>query len=174
MLNMSEYNALYLATHPELAAKIGAEYKRNVRKEFNRTHGKMVVMAIKPKYARMIYDGKKFWELRKAPPPLMTEILIYESAPVSAITGSLVFSSKIEGWADDVIEMVKKNKAFTSNLCGIGIDELIAYAGEGKKLAALRVFDPRRLDKPIPLKVKPPQNWGTFYYKKDEEKGGRA
>ena len=174
MLNMSEYNAIYLATHPWLAAKIGAEYKRNVRKEFNRTHGKIVVMAIKPKYARMIYDGKKFWEFRKAPPPLMTEILIYESAPVSAITGSLIFSSKIEGWAYDVIEMVKKNKAFTSNLCGIGIDELIAYAGEGKKLAALRVFDPRRLDKPIPLKVKPPQNWGTFYYKKDEEKGGRA
>ena len=169
MLEMSEYNALYLA------AKIGAEYKRNIRKEFNRTHGKMVVMAIKPKYASMIYEGKKFWEFRKAPPPLMTEILIYESAPVSAITGSLIFSSTVEGWVDDVIEMVKKNKAFTRNLCGIGIDELFEYAGKGKKLAALRVFDPRRLDKPIPLKAKPPQNWGTFYYKKDEEKeGGQA
>ena len=174
MPGMSEYNALFLATHPDIAASIAADYKRNVRKEFNRTHGKMVVMAIKPKYARLIYSGKKVWEFRKAPPPLMTEILIYESAPVSAITGSLIFSSKVEGWASDVIEMVKMNKAFTCNLCGIGVDELIAYAGEGKKLAALRVFDPKRFDKPIPLKVKPPQNWGTFYYKKDEEKGGRA
>ena len=173
-MDMTDYNALFLATHPDIAAKVAANYKRHVRNEFNRTHGKMIVMAIKPKYARMIYAGKKVWEFRKAPPPLMTEILIYESAPVSAITGSLIFSSKVEGWAMDVIEMVKMNKAFTNNLCGISTDEIIAYAGKGKKVAALRVFDPKRLDKPIPMKVKPPQNWGTFYYPKNEAEGVQA
>ena len=144
-------------------------------KEFSRTHRRVIVMAIKPKYARMIYDGKKFWEFRKAPPPVMKEILIYESAPVSAITGSLIFSSKVEGWAEDVIEMVKRNKAFTSNLCGLSYDEIFAYASEGKKLTALRVCDPRRFDKPIPLNVKPPQNWGTFfYYQETDMEGGQA
>lgn len=29
-----------------------------------------VIMAIKPRFAELIYEGRKVWEFRKAPPPL--------------------------------------------------------------------------------------------------------
>ena len=38
-MDMTDYNALFLATHPDIAAKVAANYKRHVRNEFNRTHG---------------------------------------------------------------------------------------------------------------------------------------
>lgn len=56
---------------------------------------KVIVMAIKPKYAKAIYEGRKNWEFRKAPPPLFKTILLYETAPVSAVTGVVVFGEPV-------------------------------------------------------------------------------
>ena len=72
-----------------------------------------VIMAIKPRFANLIYEGRKVWEFRKAPPPLMRLVYVYESAPVSAITGTLMFRSKVEGILDDVWETVTCSKVFT-------------------------------------------------------------
>lgn len=57
----------------------------------------VVMMAIKPKYAEAIYAGKKRWEFRKAPPPVPGWVLLYESAPVSAVTGKVFLAAKIQG-----------------------------------------------------------------------------
>ena len=36
-----------------------------------------VIMAIKPRFAKLIYEGRKVWEFRKTPPPLMRLVLVY-------------------------------------------------------------------------------------------------
>lgn len=121
--------------------------------------GMPVIMAIKPKYAKMIYEGRKVWEFRKAPPPLMRLVYIYESAPVSAITGTLMFRSKVEGILDDVWETVSRSKVWTFNGTGIGYEALRDYAGNSPTVAALRVCAVERMDKPVKVSFRPPLNW---------------
>lgn len=51
--------------------------------------GRTVLMSIKPRFARRIFDGSKRWELRRQPTTIKAgdTIVIYESAPRMAITG---------------------------------------------------------------------------------------
>ncbi|MBR0196635.1 MAG: hypothetical protein IJQ34_00700 [Kiritimatiellae bacterium] len=122
---------------------------------------KVIVLAIKPEYAKKIYEGKKNWEFRKKAPPIYEEIFIYESAPVSAITGKIVFSTAITGWGLDVWELVLKNQCFTRNLPGISAYEL-QYYSKGKLVTALRVYKAEKFDSPEPFPLNPPQNWGHY------------
>ena len=121
-----------------------------------------VIMAIKPRFAKMIYDGKKQWEFRKAPPPLMRLVYVYESAPVSAITGTLIFRSKVEGIVNDVWETVTRCKVFTLNGTGIGLEALKDYVGKHQTVAALRVACPERMEQPVKIAFRPPMNWCTL------------
>ena len=118
-----------------------------------------IIMSIKPRFAKLIYEGRKVWEFRKTPPPLMRLVFVYESAPVSAITGTLMFRSKVEGILDDVWETVSSSKVFAFNGTGIGYDALREYVGNSPTVAALRVFDVKRMDKPVKVSFRPPQNW---------------
>ena len=118
-------------------------------------------MAIKPKYAKAIYEGRKNWEFRKIPPPLFRNIYIYESAPVSAVTGVVCFSGAIIGVAPFVFKAAANNRVYRSNGLGITMQELDDYAG-ANPVTALRVLDVRKFDAPLELKGRPPQNWGRY------------
>lgn len=162
MLNMDEYNAAFLANNPQIA--------RKMRKEFKRIHPDVIVMALKPKYAKAIYEGRKHWEFRKAPPPLMKEIFIYESAPVSAITGTVFFCEAVRSVPSVVWETIKGSQ-WTKNLTGISLDDLKKYAGKGM-VTALRVYEPKRIPAPVKMGCKPPQNWGKFQATFHDKEGG--
>ena len=88
-------------------------------------HKTAYFMALKPKYAKAIYEGKKNWEFRKNPPPILKQVLIYESAPVSAVTGSVFFGVEMRSTASTVWDLVKSCKLFTKNLPGITRQELL-------------------------------------------------
>lgn len=130
-------------------------------------HKTVYIMALKPKYAKAIYEGKKNWEFRKHPPPLLKQVWIYESAPVSAVTGSVVFGVEMRSFASAVWDLVKNCELFTKNLPGITRKELFDYAA-GKHVSALRVVDLQRLEEPVVLKCKPPMNWGRYFVPKQE------
>ena len=152
-MKMNAFNAAFLLAHPDYARKLLRKPKVP----------KVIVMSIKPKYAKAIYEGRKHWEFRKAPPPLYERIYIYESAPVSKVTGWLMFSEAVTGIPLVVWDMVKTNRVFTKNLTGISYEDLVAYAGK-KLVTALRVYEPTRCEHPISFDAKPPQNWGRFAY----------
>ena len=152
-MDVSAFNTVFLATHPEIRRKI----ERKIRPS------KVIVMAIKPKYAKAIYEYRKNWEFRKAPPPLFRWLYVYESAPVSAVTGRIIFSESVTGIPMAVLDIIKTNKAYTKNLPGISLLDLEDYAGK-KLVTALRVYKVERFEKPIPITAKPPQNWGRFAY----------
>ena len=149
------------------------KFRRQQHRKFMMTHEKVIVMAIKPKYAKAIYEGKKTWEFRKNPPPLNTVIGIYESAPVSAITGCVVFDAMVKGPAHVAYEIASSNRCYSINKSGIQPKDLAAYlaGSKDKQVCALHVFEFKRFDTPQKLGVKPPQNWGTFYSPKEEDKG---
>ena len=154
MIDIDFMNRAYLATNPEI--------RKNLKKTYDKSHPKVIVMSLKPKYAKAIYEGRKNWEFRKTPPPLFKTIYIYESAPVSKITGTVLFSEEIRGVPLSVYEIVKTNKCFTRNLPGITALELEEYAGRLNLVSALRVHRAERLEHTIIFAAKPPQNWGTF------------
>lgn len=125
---------------------------------------KMYVMAIRPKYAEAIYGGRKLWEFRKVPPPVGQAILIYESAPVSRITGYVAFDCGITAMgADGILGMVNASHFQDKKLTGIGKADLEKYVGGYKKVTALHVALAEKYDKPIDLRRElVPQNWRTI------------
>ena len=153
-MDVNTMNQAFLAANPEI--------RKNWKKAYNKSHPKVIVMSLKPKYAKAIYEGRKNWEFRKTPPPLFKDIYIYESAPVSKITGTVCFSEEVRGCPLCVYEIVKTNKCFTRNLPGITVMELEEYAGRLNLVSALRVHRAKRLEHTITFSAKPPQNWGTF------------
>ena len=148
-------NSVYLLEHPEIWKAARRRKRAELR---SRT---VIVLAIKPKYAKAIYEGRKNWEFRKAPPPLFRGMYVYESAPVSMITGKIIFSESITGVPMAVMEIVRTNKCFARNYPGISMADLEAYAGK-KLVTALRVYKAERFDAPVKFNPRPPQNWGRF------------
>ena len=159
MFDLDDFNMAFLASCPDVARKIAGEIRA-----MRRARPKAIVMSLHPKYAKAIYEGRKQWEFRKAPPPLFKEILIYESAPVSKITGRVWFSASFTALPIVVWDFVKHNKIYTQNLTGISLEKLEAYAGD-KLVTALRVHEATRFDHDIGFDCKPPQNWGHFLAK---------
>lgn len=152
---ISDFNAMFLAAHPEITKKMIQEARKRQREN------RVIVMSLKPKYAKAIYEGRKNWEFRKAPPPLFKPIYIYESSPVSKITGCVTFSGSVTGVPFFVYDVAKTNKTYTKNLTGISYDDLKEYAGD-RLVTALRVDEALRFDHDVEFNAKPPQNWGTF------------
>lgn len=124
---------------------------------------KLAVLAIKPKYAKAIYEGRKNWEFRKAPPPICEQMLVYESEPVSKITGVISFCVSVTAPSRSILELVRYQKGFTKNLPGITSEELFKYAGGNSKVTALRVLSAERKELNFTLH-KPPQNWGRITF----------
>lgn len=134
---------------------------------------KCFVMAIKPKYAKAIYEGRKNWEFRKIPPPLFRNIYIYETAPVSAVTGTVCFSGAITGVAPFVFRAAANNRAYRSNGTGITMQELDDYAG-ANLVTALRVLEAIRIEPPVKFAGRPPQNWGRYEIVSEATQEGNA
>ena len=154
MIDVNTMNQAFLAANPEI--------RKSLKKAYDKSHPKVIVMSLKPKYAKAIYEGRKNWEFRKTPPPLFKTIYIYESAPVLEITGKLIFTNEIRGLPSSVYEIAKSNRLFSRNLPGISYSKLEEYAGRLNLVSALRVHRAERLEHPITFSAKPPQNWGTF------------
>lgn len=126
---------------------------------------RIIIMAIKPKYAEAIYSGAKRWEFRKAPPPVQRWVWLYESAPVSAITGQVYLAAKIQGHPETVWRLVKTQRV-TGGGAGITEKQFRDYVGKASSVAACAIFFAERtVSGPIPLPPggRPPQNWGRYY-----------
>lgn len=120
------------------------------------------VMSIKPKWAEQIYKGEKHWEFRKKPPRLNTRILLYESAPVSKLTGVVLFNFSLSGIPSEVWQQLTQVAYYSTFSLGVAsLAELEEYAGSKDRIiTALRVLVVHKFSKPYALSVRPPQNWG--------------
>lgn len=129
----------------------------------------VLVMSIKPQYADAIYSGAKQFEFRKKPPTNLKAVyLIYESAPVSKITGTVMFCGSFTVRAGSMVEFIsrlmKVKKAEAVSMMGISEKELIAYAGgPNKMVTALMVAHAERDSAYEQFRIRPPQNWGTIH-----------
>lgn len=122
----------------------------------------LILLSIKPQHAQAIYSGQKSMELRKNRPwkPLPWTILIYESAPVKAITGSMF----IERVVDQSPHFVWENHGPKT---AISQGEFMAYYLDCYRAVGWEVRYYRKYRTPIPLEecrvrvegFHPPQSW---------------
>ena len=125
-------------------------------------------MSIKPQYAEAIYSGTKQFEFRKKPPTNLKAIyLVYESAPVSKLTGTVMFCGSFTvragSMVDFICRLMKVKKAMAVSMMGISEKDLIAYAGgPNNQVTALMVADAERDSHYEQYRIRPPQNWGTI------------
>lgn len=137
----------------------------------------VLVMSIKPQYADEIYDGNKKFEFRKKPPTNLKAVyLIYESAPVSKLTGTVMFCGSFTVRAGAMVEFIcrlmKVKRDIAISMMGIGEKGLIAYAGgPNNYVTALMIANAERDLHYEQYRIRPPQNWGTI--RADKEGGAR-
>ncbi len=129
---------------------------------------KVLVMSIKPQYADAIYAGSKLFEFRKKPPTNLKAVyLVYESAPVSKLTGTVMFNGSFTFRARDMVffimRLMKCKKNLAISMMGISEKELIDYAGGPNNIVtALMIGDAKRDSYYAQYRIRPPQNWGTI------------
>jgi predicted transcriptional regulator len=136
-----------------------------------------IILSIHPKWAKLIYEGKKTIEWRKTTPKRtngFTKIFLYETAPVCKITGYVLFYGydifspkqnclKFEnGYAlsnleqKDAIEQIVRYGR-------VSMKDLVKYQGTSKQIFAWVVNAPRRANCPMPIAdfgiKRPPQSW---------------
>ena len=103
-------------------------------------------MSIKPKYAKLILEGKKKYELRKKVPymPPKTRIILYASGRTKAIVGEfragkVIYLPKKELW-----NLVKSNG-------GISEEDFFVYFQGYRYGYAIEVLDPREYKRKVTL-----------------------
>lgn len=128
----------------------------------------ILVMSIKPQYADAIYGGTKKFEFRRKPPTNLKALyLVYETAPVSRLTGSLMFCGSFTVRAGMMVDFIQQvmmvSKAQAVSMMGITEKELIAYAGgENQPVTALMIARAERDAYYERYRIRPPQNWGAI------------
>lgn len=127
-----------------------------------------IILSIHPKWAKLIYEGKKTIEWRKTEPKKadgLSVIFLYETAPVCKVTGWVKFNGanavdatkeqRPFNWQDIFLEQVEHG-------C-VERNELIKYQGNSDYIYAWMVYDPRKFGTPKTLEdfglKRPPQSW---------------
>lgn len=129
---------------------------------------KVMVISVKPEYAAKIYAGEKKFEFRRVPPRnLKRTYVIYESAPVSRMTGTVVFCLSVSApasfMADAISALMCVPRSAAIRMMGISEGELIEYAGgRDSFVIGLLIAHAEREGKLARYKIRPPQNWGTI------------
>ena len=126
-----------------------------------------IILSIKPKYAELIYSGEKSIEWRHTYPNKIIfsdEVYIYETAPVSMVTGSFKinpllrpFFINTESFKFFLPETEKKLESWGQ----VSIEDLKKYAARGP-VWGWHIIDARR-HVGMPLNwfdlKRPPQSW---------------
>lgn len=129
---------------------------------------RVYVISIKPQFAEKIYSGEKEFEFRKKPPTNLDALyLIYETAPVSKITGCVKFCASFTclaySMAGMLSTMMKVKRKDVVKYMGISEKNLIEYAGGlDRFVTALYIQFAGRDKEYEKYPIRPPQNWGTI------------
>ena len=121
-----------------------------------------VILSLKPLWADRIYQQAKRMELRRRGMSLAyRQALVYESAPVSSITGRLRMGRAVEGDPDWLWRRWGARR-----LAGMGDEEYAAFSAGCDSLCAIDIAAAERID-PVPLRRlrqlgilrQPPMRW---------------
>lgn len=123
---------------------------------------KSILLSIHPKWAKLIYEGKKTVEWRKNYPKKtgsMSTYFLYETAPVCKITGYVTVNGY---YATDFKREHPVNEILEKEGCVIK-EELVKYQGESDCIYAWQIRSARKFRTPRTLDYfglkRAPQSW---------------
>jgi len=108
-----------------------------------KTQSDLVLLSIQTEHAEKIYSGQKKAELRKSFASHPRIVFLYETSPVSAITGAFVVGEATRTTVESAIEIAQK--------AGIPRERATYYYGDRKNGWIVTVAFPIKFAKPIPL-----------------------
>lgn len=104
-----------------------------------------LMLSIKPKFVKAIFEGTKKFEFRtRIPQKEVEEIIIYETAPMSKVVGSFKVKSVRVGTPQEVLRVAK-------GYTGLTTSEYWQYYGGKDTAVAFEVGEINRLEEPKPL-----------------------
>ena len=75
-----------------------------------------MLLSIKPKYAKVILEGKKQYEFRKSKPKEgINRISFYASSPQKQVVGEAAIDQILEGTPEEIWEIAKMTMNFMNN-----------------------------------------------------------
>lgn len=124
------------------------------------------IFSLKSRFAREVYAEEKKFEFRRARVRLPPELrcFIYETAPVSAITGYFVSGETTVGTADDIAELEARPGKRS---------EILLYLASARVASAVEIRRPTELAAPLSLAVagisRAPQSYMFLPYDLEEK-----
>lgn len=107
--------------------------------------GRKIMLAIKPEYVEEIFDGLKRYEYRrKCPNQPISQIVIYETSPVSKVVGKVDVDEMLGTAPRILYDMTKK-------WAGISEDGYNDYFKGSKMAFAYSLNNPLRFTHPVPI-----------------------
>lgn len=99
-----------------------------------------MLLSIKPKYAKVILEGKKQYEFRKSKPKEgINRIIFYASSPQKQVVGEAAIDQILEGTPGEIWEIAKMAAGITKKFYFsyyAGKDKAVAY-----KLKDVMIYD---------------------------------
>lgn len=125
-----------------------------------------IILSIKPKWARLIYEGKKTVEWRKTTPYRLRptdNIYLYETSPVKKVTGCIkMYSHAILNIEDVMMRKDGYGMNYIESGC-VPIEDLLAYEGKSKALVAWCIGTAKKFNESLDIDAlglkRPPQSW---------------
>ena len=116
---------------------------------------RVILISIKPVFARALLDGSKRFELRRFVPRFEAgdRALIYASTPERRVVGGFVVGRVAAGSAEEVWT------AIGGPACGLSEHGFFAYLSGARRCAAVEALRPALLPQPVPLPFRPPQSY---------------
>lgn len=153
---------------PEMAD--GARRRRNLQMRSMPGDCLMnIILSIKPKWAKLIYEGKKTIEWRKSQPfynklefHQIDKVYLYETRPICRVTGIIAKPSfrvvDVNKWFSHDKECLD----FLERGC-VPVEDLLKYQGDNAYIYAWLVSEHRKFGTPKTLEdfglKRPPQSW---------------
>jgi predicted transcriptional regulator len=89
-----------------------------------------MLLSIKPKYVKVIFEGRKSYEFRKSKPKKdVDQIIFYASSPQKEVVGEAIIEEILEGTPKEIWEIAKSASGITKR------DFLAYYKGKEKAFA---------------------------------------
>ena len=98
-----------------------------------------IIMSIHPKWAELIYEGKKTIEWRKTcPKGGLDKVFLYETAPVKKVTGYF-YCVRIEGISLTDKDAKFLRKDYVESAGCVPMERLKKYQGHSKYIVGLKI-----------------------------------
>lgn len=124
-----------------------------------------IILSIKPKWAELIYSGKKTIEWRKSFPTRenIECVYLYETAPVKKVTGFFLWDG-FETLNFSIVSdlLIDPPEKIIDAGC-VPLEDLKKYKGDRFNLFGWKIEKPQKYKEPLPLSMfnfeRPPQSW---------------